>query len=237
MKGCIHIVRGMTKKLTLPGSSVTIKSDSTIWCQGMPLLGITDPDAKAKAVAAVKAKRYADIPDEYFTRMGDNPNGLWAGDDEAWNNHPAKIAENKAREIKAIEQAKRVTIYLSSRGWGDYSPCEWIGDITRPDVEILAECKAELAGGHDVDEHRQSDEQILSKITAARAKWEGAPARDAARAKAEKEDIERKKATGYCFNCETWCDGDCGHYSSDPTVKFRRDLHEAQREQNYGVED
>ena len=42
-------------------------------------------------------------------------------------------------------------IYLSSRGWGDYSPLNWTGDITRPDADILAECKDLLINGCDVD--------------------------------------------------------------------------------------
>jgi hypothetical protein len=77
----------------------------------------------------------------------------------------------------------------------------------------------------------------MDKITNARQKWETAPARKAAREAAEAEDIRRKIATGYCFACESYCDGDCGHYSSDPRVMYRRQLHEATREANYGIND
>jgi hypothetical protein len=52
---------------------------------------------------------------------------------------------------------------------------------------------------------------------------------------AVKADIQHKISTGYCFYCETWCEGDCGHYSNDPMIKFRRDINQAQREQNYGI--
>lgn len=54
---------------------------------------------------------------------------------------------------------------------------------------------------------------------------------------AEAADIERKIAAGFCFACETYCHGDCGHYSPDPMVKHRRDLRQAGREANYGIND
>jgi len=143
--------------------------------------------------------------------------------------------EERARQ-REIE-ARTVMIYLSSRGWGDYSSCEWVGDITRPDDEILAECKHNLTTEHDVDQPSQSDDEIMVKIDKARADWEAAPARKAAREAEEAEDIRRKVANGYCFACETYCHGDCGHYSSDPQVMYRRQMREAAREANYGIND
>lgn len=237
MKGCLHVVRGMEKKLTLPGPSITIKADGTIWYSGSPLLGITDAEEKSRISTLVKAKKYNQIPTSYFTRFGENPNGLWAGTDEEWAKHPVKVAHDKAEADKSAKQAKMITIYLSSRGWGDYGSLDWYGDITRPDAEILAECKHLLATGHDVDQPNQSDEEILSKIKAARESWRTAPERKAAREKAEAEDIKRKIETGYCFACDTWCHGDCGNYSNDPRVMYRKHLNEAAREANYGIND
>ena len=238
MKGIIRIVRGAEVKISLPASTVTEKSNGSLWAHGMPILGITDKSISTKMAALVRAGKTEKIPAKYFTRLGDNQNGLWAGDDEAWATHPAKIATDKAAAIKATEDAKTVKIYLSSRGWGDYSPCEWIGDITRPDTEILAECKHLLATQHDVDQRtNQSDADLLTKIDQARDNWEKAPASKAAREAAENKDIQRKIDTGYCFFCESWCYGDCGHYSKDPMTKFRRDLREAEREANYGIND
>jgi hypothetical protein len=150
----------------------------------------------------------------------------------------ALVAAIEARKAEKAEIEKRTArIYLSSRGWGDYSACEWTGDITRPDVEILAECRRLLTTEHDVDRCNQSDDEIVSKIAKARADWESAPARKAAREAAEKEDIRHKITSGYCFACETYCHGDCGHYSSDPMVKFRRDFQQARKEVNYGIND
>jgi len=36
--------------------------------------------------------------------------------------------------------------------------------------------------------------------------------------KQNEEDIKRKIKTGFCFNCETWCYGDCGNYSKKPKI-------------------
>jgi len=64
----------------------------------------------------------------------------------------------------------KATIFLSMRGWGDYSNLEWRGDINRPDADILAECRHLLETGHDVDDPNQSDADILAKIAEAREK-------------------------------------------------------------------
>lgn len=237
MKGYLRIVRGNDVKFTLPGPRITIKADGTLWMSGNPILGIEDPAEKKRIAALAKARKYDQIPADYFTRLGENPNGLWAGTDEEWANHPAKAEQAREAAEKAAEQAKQVKIYLSSRGWGDYSPCEWIGDITRPDNEILAECRQHLTTGYDVDRPNQSDEDIIAKITKARSDWETAPAREAAREAEEAEDIRRKVGSGYCFNCGTWCHGDCGHYSNDPHTMYRRRIREAAREANYGIND
>jgi hypothetical protein len=235
MKGCLRIVRGNEIKLALPGPSITEKSDGTLWMGGNPILGIDDPAEKTLMASLIRAGKYDQIPAIYFTRLGDNPNGLWAGTDEAWANHPAKSEQDRLTALKA--EAKHVRIYLSSRGWGDYSACEWVGDITRPDDEILAECKHLLATGHDVDQCNQPDDEIMSKITKTRTNWQAAPARKTAREAAEAEDIRRKIETGYCFSCETYCHGDCGHYSNGPRVMYARQLKEAAREANYGIND
>ncbi len=237
MRGCLRVVRGNEVRMALPGSIITIKPDGTLWVSGNPILGVDDPQEKIRIADLIRAKKIDEIPTIYFTRLGDNPNGLWTGTDEEWANYPLKTKIDEEAAEKKQEQAKVVKIYLSSRGWGDYSKVEWVGNITRSYTEILAECKNLLASEHDVDHPNQSDSQLIQKIIEARSKWEKAPAREAAREKAEKEDTQRKIETGYCFGCETWCHGDCGHYSKNPQVKFRRDLTEAIREQNSGIND
>lgn len=145
--------------------------------------------------------------------------------------------DTKERAEKAEIEKRTAKIYLSSRGWGDYSPVEWIGDITRPDVEILADCRALLINGHDADERNQTDDQIMSKITSARAKWAGKEQWEKEFAEAEAADIKKKIANGFCFSCETYCHGDCGHYSNNPSHQHKRDFAQAMREQNYGIND
>jgi hypothetical protein len=227
------VARGSEVKLALPKAE--IKADGTIWMYGMPLLGIDNPAEREKYAAAIKARKYSSIPARYFTRLGNNDNGLWVGTNKEWQKQPGKLAANKAAAIKAAEAEKKVRIYLSSRGWGDFSPCEWRGDITRPDAEILAECKTLLETGHDVDMPNQTDNELITEIHKAREKWQMAPARKAAREKAEKEDLQRKVDSGFCFSCESWCHGDCGNYSNDPMVQMRRDMAEASREANFGI--
>ncbi|OBW61086.1 MAG: hypothetical protein A9183_03000 [Dehalococcoides mccartyi] len=198
-------------------------------------MGITDPTEKQRVAALVKARDFGAIPLEHYIRLGDNPNGIWAGDDDAYVSHPASIEAQRMVAVKDAEAAKKVNIHLSTRGWGDYSLCEGVGDITRPDAEILAECRNLLATEHDVDNPRQSDARLLDKIKAARKAWATAPERKAAAEKAESEDIQRKITTGYCYSCESYCYGDCGHYSNDPKIRYHRQMSEATRESNYGI--
>jgi len=55
--------------------------------------------------------------------------------------------------------------------------------------------------------------------------------------KAEAASLQRKIDTGYCFSCESWCHGDCGNYSNDPTVSFARELKLSLAEMNYGIKE
>jgi len=230
----MHLIIARDGDTKLDLHDATIRADGTIWAQGMPVLGITDPAVKARVAAASRAKRFADIPADAYTRLGDNPNGLWAGTPDEWATHPARIARQAAIDASQAVQAQ---ITLSTRGWGDYSPLTWIGDITRPDADIMTECRERLATGHDVDHPSPTDAGLLAMIHAARAAWQARPAREAARRHAEVEDRARKVATGYCVACESWCYGDCGSYSGDPATQDRRELREAAREASYGMED
>lgn len=227
MKGVLRVVRGGQVQLTLPCPSVSIKPNGTIWFQGMPVLG-APPEKKSEMAKLVKEEKYNEIPTEYYTHLENNTNGLWVGDDDAWNKHPAKIAEDAKKVSAEIESKKVVKIYLSSRGWGDYSSLDWTGDITRPDAEIIAECKELLITGHDVDKRNQSDAEILNLIKEARIKWR-TPKQLAK---------EITHGNGYCLSCETYCYGDCGDYQPKMTSKIEMTkLQHAISEDNYGLED
>lgn len=47
--------------------------------------------------------------------------------------------------------------------------------------------------------------------------------------------LQKKIDTGYCFRCESWCHGDCGNYSSNPEILFRRQLKQGLTEANFGI--
>lgn len=87
----------------------------------------------------------------------------------------------------AAAVAPKASIELSTRGMSEYPALAWIGDISRPDADILAECRRLLALGRDVDDRDQSDADILAKIAAARRALAEAPARKAAAEKAAAE--------------------------------------------------
>jgi hypothetical protein len=230
--GNLHVVRDNIPKMVLPGPSVTIKSDGTIWMSGCPLLGISDPAEIKKYAAVARRKGWVEIPQKYFTRLGDNDNGLWAGWDADYNNHSAKKAEDDLNAKKAAAEKLRVSIHLSTRGWGDYSSVEWHGDITRPDAEILAECRNALTTADDVDLAHQTDAEILAKITGAKAAWE-----KKAKRPEEKPETE-SHGPGYCYSCESYCYGDCGDYQPELTNKIMAQRYNsACAEDNYGISD
>lgn len=52
---------------------------------------------------------------------------------------------------------------------------------------------------------------------------------------AEIADIEHKKKLGFCFHCNSWCYGDCGHYTNNPYIQYESDFKGAIGEGSYGV--
>lgn len=230
----IKIVRNNEVKLTIPAGQITIKDDGTIWYKGLPMIGVDDPAEKAKNCALIRAGKTDQIPAKYFTRMGQNENGLWVGTDEEWEKHPGCLQAKKEFEAMAKRDANRVKIMLSTRGWGDYSPLEIEIDLSKSDAEIIADCRKALADGHDVDCRDQSDEEILKKINAARKKLNTHAEKNTTKA-AEKAEIQHKIDSGYCFNCESYCHGDCGHYSNDPEIMYRCKLADTAKEACFGT--
>jgi len=226
MKGNLHVVRGVESKLTIPAHLVDIHSDGVIWVKNSgPILGITDPVIKTKARESLKMKRYQEIPADAWTRLGDNTNGLWAGDDDAFSKHPAHLAEKAAAKARAEEDKFQIQIHLSTRGWGDYSSVEWSGDSRRPDSEIIAECRKKIAGSNDVDHPNITDAEIIESLTKARAKI-GKP----------KITLMEPRDPNLCQYCGSYCDGDCGGKPGDETEE-ERDRKQAIREANYGIND
>ena len=208
---------------TIPMHNTIIKADGTIWIANQPLLNGDKVTPEIKSM--VDMKDYKSIPIDAFCKLGDNGNGLWIGDYVEYKNSAAAIEEEKA---KAEIEKRTVRIYLSSRGWGDYSPVEWIGDITRPTNDILAECRKALETSYDVDFPNKPDDEIIKEIEAAKQRYANPP----------KPIKEPEHGPGYCYNCESYCYGDCGHYAPKPTPEtIKRQLDEMTREANYGISD
>lgn len=149
------------------------------------------------------------------------------GDEDIRTPQDQEADARRDAERKIIE-ANTVSIYLSSRGWGDYSSLNWVGDIRKADADILAESRDLLANGHDVDTPHISDADILTKINEARKK-NAAP---------KKQYVAPTYGPGYCHNCKSYCFGDCGDYAPARTTKHDLDdAREANREANYGIND
>jgi hypothetical protein len=111
-KGNLKIVRDNTVLRILPGSEITVKQNGTLWYKGNPILGITDPQEKVKASKAAKEKQWRNIPDESYVRLGNNKNGIWAGDEDLWNNSEIKLIVEKKIKDKLAEDKKIVTLIL-----------------------------------------------------------------------------------------------------------------------------
>lgn len=230
-KGCLHIVRGDVEVLVLPAPSIVVKSNGTLWCGASPILGISDPIEKTRCASLQKAGKTNQVPEQYFTHLGDNANGLWAGWDADYATHPVKLAADernqKAAEVKAALAKVTATIILSSRGWGDFESVKWTGDVTRPNADIIVECRKLLSNANDVD-HNPTDAEIIADLDASRTKL-NAP-------KVIKEKF--KYGTGYCYSCESYCYGDCGNYQPVKTEAMQiAELQKNNIEASYGIND
>ncbi len=224
----------------LSTSQFIIKENGSLWVENSgtiyPMLSLPEGADKKKYLKMLEKKEFDKVA-SCTMKVGEIINGgeIVMGDD--WANHPVNKKIQAEEDRRREQEKKMVKIFLSTRGWGDYSNVEWRGDITRPNEEILEECKTALENGYDVDFPDQSDEELLKKIVEAREKWEGKEAAKKEAETAEQADIQHKIETGFCFNCESWCHGDCGNYSNDPVIKYKRELESARKEQSYGIHD
>lgn len=139
-------------------------------------------ELREKYLAGLKSGNPDIIAPEHRARFGKIGPFIIETADEAWKN-------GKARD-EAIqrERANTMEVYVSPRGWGDYSPLIWRGPADRPTGQIMAECRKMIAESWDVDFANQSDEELAAKIE--KAKTEAAERRAAI----EKRDQERRAA-------------------------------------------
>lgn len=78
-----------------------------------------------------------------------------------------KEERQKIEAAEKEESENEITIYISSRGWGDYSPLEWTGDRRLPVEKIVEEMRELINNGHDVDEN-PSDEELAKLVKKAK---------------------------------------------------------------------
>ena len=95
--------------------------------------------------------------------------------------HERRVAA--ARTSKPRETKPQLRIYLSSRGWGDYSSLAWVGSADTPDATILAECKTLFDTEYDVD-MAYEEGRVKAAIAQAKAEYHK---KAGARAEAEKQ--------------------------------------------------
>lgn len=149
----------------------------------------------------------------YHNKQISVPNEMKDVIKQAYTDAPIEAAEIEKAE--AEKAANQISIHLSTRGWGDYSSVEWIGDMRTPDDIILAECKSLLANGHDVDQPNQTDDEIMAKITAKKIK----KSNQAAEAKNEEDRvntiIDTAKKTGEKQIIDTWITSECSEKGLD----------------------
>ena len=97
MENPLRIVKNNELKFIFSGDQIRIKEDGTIWCLNRPILGVADDEIAETITANIEAGRYDLIPDEAWVRLGYNNNGIWAGYDAEWNQHPAKALLDQKR--------------------------------------------------------------------------------------------------------------------------------------------
>lgn len=76
----------------------------------------------------------------------------------------------KKAEAQEIER-KTIRIFLSTRGWGDYSSLEWVGTVDTLNDEIVAQAKKSLQTEYDVDNRNLTDADLYQKVQEAKQKW------------------------------------------------------------------
>ena len=69
-----------------------------------------------------------------------------------------------AEAIKDSGAPRGIKVYLSSRGWGDYSGVEWRGMTTVKPEDYLKEARELLDRAYDVDHPNQTDEELLKAL-------------------------------------------------------------------------
>jgi len=206
------------------------------WCSGNVLMSANEGELAKRLVEtfwkAEKAKEQAQDQEEFDALIT--------------SGQAFRVAQVTAQYGCELLWARRFT----DEEKGKYS--DWFREIGVYSLPIAGLVKVERQAISDVVGARHSDCQfngcdnqgwIVSKeewdniITLSNdinAKKEAATIQAEADKRA---DTQHKINSGYCFNCESWCNGDCGHYSNNPEVAMARESKAAATENNYGITD
>jgi len=111
-----------------------------------------------------------------------------------------KAAAMAAYEVKLETERNTVKVYLSSRGWGDYSPAEIYVDVRNVDEAGWLEAARKALSQPDTD-LKLTDDDILAKVYEEIAKKEAKEGKKKAAITAENE--KREKALEPVANIET----------------------------------
>jgi len=109
--------------------------------------------------------------------------------------HDAELRPQLIEQQNAERETLKHTIevYLSSRGWGDYSPVTVKIDTRKSEAEWIKTARHALEIENDVDEKNMTDDEILSKINAVIKERDEKAARKLQREQKNKEREERRK--------------------------------------------
>ena len=122
------------------------------------------------------------------------------GADVVWSRSGAIVHEVCVNgcdlSIIGREDLGKGRVYLSSCGWGDFSPVTWDGDLSLADDAIILACRGELDRGIDVDLPNPSDDEILEKVNKERGAAVMRLAVSAAREKRLKKIRQLARETG-----------------------------------------
>lgn len=171
----------------------------------VPVINGKASTPEALATWKRKPDAWDSIPGLVLIRRGANPDGRIVEEEDVFDATPEgraywqRIRDRMEAEREA--EMRQGRIYLSSRGWGDFSPVEWVGDITRPAAEIEAECASRLAEANDVDTPLGTEE-IAAKVAEAKAAY--ADKIEAARQRAEARRRDEEERAAAMRQVERW---------------------------------
>jgi len=190
MKHVIVISDLKTNKSLLRIPQVTERSDGTLWAANntIPIIVTRhlDDAESIKATYQKAGKKVGEIVDPaHQARLGiGGQNSEKAFRVELDRDYSERMSKQWAADAKAQKEheSNQVRIFISTRGWGDFSSLDWTGDRRTPTEQILSEMRSKIENGCDVDTN-PTDQELLALIKKAKGEKEE-------KAKAEFERIE-----------------------------------------------